>query len=666
MTWFVRALILAGLAACASTPPEREKVAAGGKYALVFEGATLPRRDLEKVVALDLADFVSSGFKKWAVDDAAYSLESYYLSQGYVDARVDYALDQDARGRPLVRLIVTEGQAQVVRETSFAGAEKITVDDLRATLAMRGKPFIESELSSGVGRIEELYRSRGYVDARAQVESVEVDEAGGVRIAISIQEGELVSYGEVLVTWEGEPLFPVVQEELAKASGRPYLPGSNWELRSRISELLGERGHGANTIGTQETRRPDSPVVDLVLHVDPGPEIRIAEIEVRNSGKTRESFVLSRLQFTVGELYTPARERASFRELFRTGLFSGVDIQPEALGSGDYRIVIELEERSSREVFIEPGYGSYERLRLRLGLRERNLWGDGINWRAITSIAELAQSAEVGISRSGIFGLDPSFEGGLTLFGERREEQFFTSEEIGARATMSWRHTETSSFRAEYQFLATSTTDADIVEADLDISSVIVGHTLDDRDHVFLPSSGSRTQVSLEVADESLGSDINFVRAQVNTSAFVTMGEDDVFAVSWRAGAIYPSAGGPDLPIQELFFNGGENSVRSFYEDKLGAEGGAEATGGEGYHVLSAEWRHAIGERTGLALFVDAGNVVPRGEDIFAFDGVEWGIGLGLRYLLPIGPVRVDAAWNPNADPDQDDVVVHFSVGMPF
>lgn len=659
-------LVLLALAACRSVPPEREKVAAGGEYALVFEGATLPRKELEQAISVELSDFVRSGFAKWAVDDAAYSLESFYLSRGYVNARVDYALDEDPRGRPLVRLVVHEGQAHVVREVSFTGADKIPVEDLRATLALRGKPYLEAGLSSGLGRIRDLYRSRGYVDASAEVESVEIDDAGNVRIAISVVEGELVRFGDVTVTWAGDVRFPEIADEVAAASGEPLLPGATWELRSRVSELLGQRGHGRNEVESEEERRVGEPLVDVELRIDPGPEMLIDEIEIQNSGKTRESFVRSRLRFEVGQLYTPARERATFRELFRTGLFSGVRIQPVESEAGAYKIVIELEERTSREVFVEPGYGSYERLRLRLGLQERNLWGDGVNWRTTASVAELAQSAEVGLSRSGIFGLDPNFEGGLTLFGERRQEQFFTSEELGARASMTWRPTDFSSFRAEYQFLATSTSDTAMSEPAIDISSVIVGHTFDNRDHVFLPSHGVRTQVSLEVADQGLGSDIDFVRAQLNTSAFLSVGEDDVLAVSWRAGAIYPSAGGPALPIQELFFNGGENSVRSFYEDELGAPVGGDASGGEGFQLLSAEWRHAVGERTGIAFFVDAGNVVPRGEDIFAFDGLELGIGLGLRYLLPIGPVRVDAAWNPGAEGDQDDVVVHFSVGMPF
>ena len=50
------------------------------------------------------------------------------------------------------------------------------------------------------------------------------------------------------------------------------------------------------------------------------------------------------------------------------------------------------------------------------------------------------------------------------------------------------------------------------------------------------------------------------------------------------------------------------------------------------------------------------------------FRGFRPGVGCGLQYLLPVGPARLDIAFNPDRDPDRDEerYVVHFSVGMAF
>ena len=62
----------------------------------------------------------------------------------------------------------------------------------------------------------------------------------------------------------------------------------------------------------------------------------------------------------------------------------------------------------------------------------------------------------------------------------------------------------------------------------------------------------------------------------------------------------------------------------------------------------------------------DAGYVEAQAEDLFAFDDVRTGVGVGLRYLLPIGPLRLDAAFNPDRRAGEAEWVVHFAIGMPF
>jgi outer membrane translocation and assembly module TamA len=63
---------------------------------------------------------------------------------------------------------------------------------------------------------------------------------------------------------------------------------------------------------------------------------------------------------------------------------------------------------------------------------------------------------------------------------------------------------------------------------------------------------------------------------------------------------------------------------------------------------------------------VDAGTVESEHQDIFRFDDPGFGIGVGLRYLLPIGPIRLDGAVNPDPGPGESDGAVHLSVGFSF
>ena len=151
----------------------------------------------------------------------------------------------------------------------------------------------------------------------------------------------------------------------------------------------------------------------------------------------------------------------------------------------------------------------------------------------------------------------------------------------------------------------------------------------------------------------------------------------------YRTGLIVPGKEDfDDLPLAERFFNGGENTVRSFKQSDLGPQDNGDPVGGLAYNVINIELRQRlIGNLTG-SLFLDLGNVSPDRSlekydsksdimsDTFSeyFENFRPGVGFGLQYQLPVGPARLDFAFNPDRDSDrgEDFFVFHFSVGMAF
>jgi outer membrane translocation and assembly module TamA len=88
--------------------------------------------------------------------------------------------------------------------------------------------------------------------------------------------------------------------------------------------------------------------------------------------------------------------------------------------------------------------------------------------------------------------------------------------------------------------------------------------------------------------------------------------------------------------------------------------------GGESATTLNVELRRLLTGNLAGALFVDAGNVTEQVQDYFDFSGFRYAVGVGLRYQLPIGPMRLDLGVNPDPHADEDDYVLHFSVGFAF
>jgi outer membrane protein assembly factor BamA len=127
-----------------------------------------------------------------------------------------------------------------------------------------------------------------------------------------------------------------------------------------------------------------------------------------------------------------------------------------------------------------------------------------------------------------------------------------------------------------------------------------------------------------------------------------------------------------DLPIDVRFFNGGATTVRSFAERELGPkDSGNNPLGGDIYSVFNIEYTFPITGGLQGAVFVDAGNLINEdaGESGLKVGGSEdmrYAVGLGIRYALPIGPLRLDYGVNPDRRGEEEFGAFHFSFGFAF
>jgi len=290
------------------------------------------------------------------------------------------------------------------------------------------------------------------------------------------------------------------------------------------------------------------------------------------------------------------------------------------------------------------------------------------------------QSARIG-------WVDPAFLGTqfaaeVAVTPEHREEPSFEYSRVGVGFFLRRRWTVDWSTALGYEYRPTEVTDdlqplAPDITDDADVAELSASVVLDDRDSLFLPTRGQRARFRVAWADDGLGSQVEFLSTQLDLTQLFRVGEDGVLAASTRVGVIRPFGITDEIPLPERLFNGGESSVRSFKEDELGpSDSAGEPIGGEGSTTLNLEYRHLLTGNLAGAVFADAGNVVTDWQDALDFRDLRYGFGVGLRYLLPVGPVRLDAGWNPNPQDaeltmeplhaEEDEWAIHLSVGFPF
>jgi outer membrane protein assembly complex protein YaeT len=674
----------------------------GADFHVVFQGNDhLSDRDLRAAVAEELTGFAGSDYPAAKADDAAFLLESAYKKAGYAFVKVTYAIGGGEDGL-LLTFTVDEGPQVLVSGIFIDGNITFSDKELLSFFAAKssGLPgmgslvFVELEIRDAIAAIHDLYTGDGFLKVKIDGPVLQFSsDRSRVEVRITIDEGQRITVGAV--HFQGDILADA-QSELAKLAdqlhGKPFIGRRKLMLSSGVQEIYGNLGYPDVQADIDENRADSSPEIDLTCTIKSGPRVIVAGIEIVGSTRTDREFILNRLALRQGDIFSSRKKRESFQRLYQTGLFRRVALDLSPGANADERILtVHLEESLAREVFFQGGWGSYELLRGSAGFQDRNIFGSGRVFRADIGGSVKSANAEASVRDPWFFGTDISAD--LPVFYRYREEPSFTSEELGMSVLFTKDLRKDLSASLAYLYSSTKTTDIvamDITEPESNytIASVKLQTTLDTRNDIFYPTGGRRIFAAAEVAEPSLGSGLSFYRFNFGAREFYPLSKKNTLALRYTTGVIFPGRDQITIPIGERFFNGGENTVRSFRQSELGPkDASGDSLGGMAYNVFTVELRRLLTDRFAASLFLDYGNVSPNlspeedsdgpftdRQDVIDstlrdyFRDFRPGLGVGLQYLLPVGPARLDFAWNPDQDKDreEDSFTVHFSIGMAF
>ena len=197
------------------------------------------------------------------------------------------------------------------------------------------------------------------------------------------------------------------------------------------------------------------------------------------------------------------------------------------------------------------------------------------------------------------------------------------------------------------------------------------------RNSALNPSRGSLLAVELRWASPAIGSDslVQFTKGTIEYAHYFKTTRRSVLSLRVKLGTILPAELGVEgqelryVPTEERFYAGGANTVRGYGQNELGPivrvidtvivtdehpDGQAvirtSATGGNDLFIANAEWRFPIpvfSDNFTGAVFVDAGRVFARDTQLTTLTDIRITPGVGVRVASPLGPVRLDIAFNP-------------------
>jgi outer membrane protein insertion porin family len=531
--------------------------------------------------------------------------------------------------------------------------------------------YVEEDVQEDAEHIADRLRRKGRADVRAWAEPVFSPDRSEVEITFRVTEGERIGISEVHLLGNLAIDDGALMEALDFRPGEPYHARRLPEMRAVVQEMYAEEGFVQTALESRVEIDRAAGAAVITIAVEEGPRSRVRRIRFEGHAITSDSLLQAQLTFREGEVFRRARVRSTTDNLYRQGIFRWVRSDVEVISDEEVDVLFTLKERKPGLLKIGGGYGSFEGIRGALGVSYDNLFG-----RAKRGEVEY-RASRVGY-RGDIRYVDPRIfqsrlRGRLELYLEDRHDPVFQIKRNGGAATITHPLVEKVEFslrsRRELSEVADLASGLTSPDKSLDLRSIAFILHRDGRDAPLCPVRGTLSRIALESAGGVLGGEAHFEKVTAFLSAFAPIDPDHlVLALAARAGWIFPRRSREFVHIQEQFFTGGEGTVRGFREREIypvDSNGLPVGSGGNSLLVLNAELRCRIWGVLWGGTFWDAGAVWDE-EGGIDLEDLRHSPGVGLRYLTPVGPIRLDWGYKLSREPWERPWELHLSVGFAF
>ena len=660
-------------------------------------------KELRSQLKEEITTIEDYGLNPARADDLAFFLEVFYRKHGYAKVNVHYVIESQNR----LRLDITEGPLMTLGKVIFDGNIQEPTDKLfeyvvgptreRYSKLQKNLPFVAADMEEGANLVHRLYLAEGFLDSAVDPPRyIFRDQSNQVDVVIPIHEGRQYFFG--ITSFSGRTIYDseTLRGQMSDLLQQPYTDARVADIPRRLEAYYKARGY--YDVKVDATAAPDEAVngrVPVQVVISPGAVYHFDSVTVNGLDRLRPSYVIKRFSRLEGKTYSPDVLDERFRTLMKTGLFNLLQIKPVPVDGHLLRLDISAEEAKSKEFGLSIGYGTYEGGIVGVQFRDRDLFGYG---RPLTTSIEVSQRGYKGeILYEDPFFFDTDFAFKARLAAIRFDFDGYSKFDLGGRLELTRKITKHDEAGLIFSVRHVKIISADIKpvflgDQDYFVNTLGFTNTLDMRESPFVTPRGFLINNTLDLASSAFGSQIEFIRGTIRTGYYLPFGpkpltpgvvedkpgtplqrwfQQSSIAFGARAGIIHSlTVSGPEeataIPIDERFFNGGSDTVRSFGERDLGPhDNHGHPIGGEFFTVFNIEYTFPIyGELQG-AVFTDAGNLLPTSEEP-GLNDMRYALGAGLRYKLPIGPIRLDYGVNPDPHPDEDFGAFHFSFGFAF
>ncbi|MFC3078363.1 autotransporter assembly complex family protein [Phenylobacterium terrae] len=520
-----------------------------------------------------------------------------------------------------------------------------------------------------------VLRSEGYYAHEVEADLTDTEPPVPV---VRVAPGPRFVVAEPRVEWVGEPPQPEVREAAEESLLlEPGAPG-------RAADVLAAEGRAVAAVQksgyADVAAAPREVIVDYAdstlrptFRINSGDLVRLDGLKLVTEGRTNPVWVQRLAPWREGEPYDPEDVAELERRLLDTGVYESVTValapKEQTTPEGLRPIVVSLADRERRTLELGASYSTTDGAGLEARWTRYNVLGRADTLELLGRLSSIDSRAGAELSLPHWRQAQQTLRLGGAVYQVKTDAYDETG--AGVHVDVTRRYGKTS-YLTVGATLDLSRTDElrrgtlSPLGRDLVTATLLGALALDRSDDPLDPKRGWRIEARGEPTLITGEDTLPYLKLQTQGTMYYPLDDEGRTVVAGRL-RVGTMVGGsiPEVPASRRFYAGGGGSVRGYAYQAVGPRlEDNTPQGGISLLETSIEVRRKLFGRWGMAAFVDGGAVgtdpFPAGKDF------SLGAGLGLRYDLGFGPIRVDIAVPLDRRTSDAPFQVYLSIGQSF
>ena len=630
--------------------------------------------------------------------ESAEKIRLAYQEDGFFNAQVIPVVQTLDEDRKRLTFFVKEGDKAKVKTVNFDGMKAATKAEMFKVMAtrewvpwhglftqMKLPSFLSDagvlkreEMNNDVERIREVLLNKGYLNAQVGLPSIELSEdKKWFVVTYAVLEGEPFTVAEV--GFRGNTVFeePELRDKMKIKPGEIFQRQKIRDEITRLTDLYGSKGYAFAEVVPHVNPNAEERTAAIILNIKEGEMMRIRQINVYGNDKTKDNVIRRELRVDEQDVIDTPSLKRSFQRLNNLNFFETVEILPQQVDVDKVDLNVRVKEKPTGQFSIGGGFSTLDKLVAIADITEGNLGGNG--WMGRIR-GQLGQQRTLGL----ITFRNPYLNDSLTslqvdVYRSMTNYVTYFEKKTGASLTFGRWLSEyvTGSFSLVAEELDYTDPNYNCqFNPELIICRQLGSQTTtgfrtslarDTRDYYLDPRTGWRTSVGFDLGTPLLGGTNNFYKYYFDVIKYTPLPFDTRFSIHARYGQA-ESLGDKPVPLTELFFVGGINTMRGFVFGRAGPVDPITHTllGAAKELIFNNDFIFTISQEAKLngVIFFDYGKGFGEDESV-SFD-LRTAAGLEGRWISPFGPLR--AAYGINLSPREGERkgVFEFTIGSLF